>query len=129
MVERWRHTYDVFPDNARTQPFASGATCAYPALDLQIENRTDATYRLGLHVGETHLDGAWTSHRAPRHTYRIYEAAHVMTTEAPGVYMRHNIIRRAVLDQDGAEVGDELVTENRAQMMYAPFLPPGRGTN
>ena len=64
-----------------------------------------------------------------RHTYRIYEAAHVMTTEAPGVYLRHNIIRRAVLDQDGAEVGDELVTENHAQMMYAPFLPPGRGTN
>lgn len=21
VVERWRHTYDVFPDNARTQPF------------------------------------------------------------------------------------------------------------
>lgn len=42
VVERWRHTYDVFPDNNRTQPFASGATCAYPALDLQIENRTDA---------------------------------------------------------------------------------------
>ena len=26
VVERWRHTYDVFPDAGRTQPFASGAT-------------------------------------------------------------------------------------------------------
>jgi hypothetical protein len=29
VVERWRHGFDVFPDAGRTQPFASGATCAY----------------------------------------------------------------------------------------------------
>src|SRR5690606_11218439 len=27
VVERWRHSYDVFPDEGRTQPFGSGATC------------------------------------------------------------------------------------------------------
>lgn len=124
VVERWRHTYDVFPDNHRTQPFASGATCAYPALDLQIENRTDVCFRLGLSVGETHLSGEWRSDREPRHTYRVYEAAHVITTEGPGIHMRRNIIRRKVIDRNGVEVGDELVSENHAQMMYEPFLPP-----
>ncbi|MBK6886913.1 MAG: VanW family protein [Tetrasphaera sp.] len=124
VVERWRHTYDVFPDNNRTQPFASGATCAYPSLDLQIENRTDAAFRLGVTVGETHLSGAWTSDRRPRHTYRVYEAAHVITTEGPGIHMRRNIIRRRVIDAHGVEIGDELVSENHAQMMYEPFLPP-----
>lgn len=124
VVERWRHTYDVFPDNNRTQPFASGATCAYPALDLQIENRTDARFRLGLSVGEQNLSGEWRSDREPRHTYRVYEAVHVITTEGPGVHMRRNIIRRTVIDRDGVEVGDELVSENHAQMMYEPFLPP-----
>ncbi|HNQ05779.1 MAG TPA: VanW family protein [Tetrasphaera sp.] len=123
VVERWRHTYDVFPDNARTQPFASGATCAYPALDLQIENRTDAAYRLSLSVGQTHLVGAWSSDRAPTQAYRIYEAMHVITNEAPAIYMRRNIIRRKVLNLEGVEIGDELVTENHAQMMYEPFLP------
>ncbi|MEI2776807.1 MAG: VanW family protein [Tetrasphaera sp.] len=124
VVERWRHTYDVFPDNNRTQPFASGATCAYPALDLQIENRTDATFRLGLSVGESDLSGEWRSNREPRHTYQVYEAVHVITTEGPGIYMRRNIIRRHVIDRDGIEIGDELVSENHAQMMYEPFLPP-----
>lgn len=124
VVERWRHTYDVFPDNARTQPFASGATCAYPALDLQVENRTDAAYRLSLSVGETHLLGAWSSNQAPARTYRVYEALHVITNDAPAVYMRRNIIRRKVIDLAGAEVGDELVSENHARMMYEPFLPP-----
>ena len=124
VVERWRHTYDVFPDNARTQPFASGATCAYPALDLQIENRTATAYRLSLTVGESHLSGAWSSDRPVRESYRLYEAVHVITTDGPGVYMRRNVIRRKVLDLDGAELGDELVSENHAQMMYEPFLPP-----
>ncbi len=57
VVERWRHTYDVFPDNGRTQPFGSGATCSWPVLDLQIENRTAATFRLSLTVEQTHLVG------------------------------------------------------------------------
>lgn len=29
-----------------------------------------------------------------------------------------------MIDRDGVEVGDELVSENHAQMMYEPFLPP-----
>ncbi|MCA0291114.1 MAG: VanW family protein [Actinobacteria bacterium] len=124
VVERWRHTYDVFPDNNRTQPFASGATCAYPALDLQIENRTAAAYRLSLSVGETHLVGAWSSDLPPREHYRIYEAAHVITNDAPGVYTRRNIVRRKVIGPDGVETADELACENHAQMMYEPFLPP-----
>ena len=38
VVERWRHSYDVFPDAERTQPFGSGATVAYNHIDLQIRN-------------------------------------------------------------------------------------------
>ena len=41
VTERWRHGYDVFPDSNRTQPFGSGATCAYPHRDLMIRNDTD----------------------------------------------------------------------------------------
>ena len=48
----------------------------------------------------------------------------MITTEGPGIYMRRNIIRRKVVDLDGIEIGDELVSENHAQMMYEPFLLP-----
>ena len=43
--ERYRHSHDVFPDSGRTQPFGSGATCAYPHRDLMITNDTDRTFR------------------------------------------------------------------------------------
>ena len=127
VVERWRHSYDVFPDAGRTQPFGSGATCAWPVLDLQVANRTAATFRLALGLNDTHLEGAWTSDRPMPHRYEIYEAQHVVTNDAPGVFQRHNVLRRRVLDLAGLETGDELVTANQALLMYQPFLEAGRG--
>jgi len=125
VVERWRHTYDVFPDAGRTVPFASGATCAWPSLDLQIENRTTAAYRLGLRVTDTHLHGEWRCDTEPSRSYEVYEAAHEMTTDLPGRFVRRNLLRRKVFDSTGAQVDDEFVVENHALMMYPPFLSAG----
>lgn len=122
VVERWRHSYDVFPDNGRTVPFASGATCAYPSLDLQVENRTTSSYRLALRVGAADLEGAWTVDHPPARTYRVYEAAHLITNDGPGVHFRRNVLRRTVHDRSGAVVDDELVALNHARMRYDPVL-------
>lgn len=48
VTERWRHSYDVFPDVNRTIPFACGATLAYNYLDLQLRNDTDMTFKINL---------------------------------------------------------------------------------
>jgi vancomycin resistance protein VanW len=63
VVERYRHSHDVFPDADRTQPFGSGATCAYPHRDLMIRNDTDQPFQLCLQVGETCLEGQWRAAR------------------------------------------------------------------
>ncbi|MBC7265427.1 MAG: VanW family protein [Coriobacteriia bacterium] len=122
VVERWRHSYDVFPDAGRTQPFGSGATVAWPMLDLQIENRTSVPYQLSIAVTDTHLVGAWTAPEPAPARYRIEERGHRITHEGPGVYVRHNELWREAAYPDGrTEV--ELVAVNDARMMYAPFLP------
>lgn len=126
VVERWRHSYDVFPDAARTQPFGSGATCAWPALDLQIENRTGASYRLSLAVTGTELVGEWTCTEAFPGAFEVYEQAHLITHEGPGTYVRHNRLWRRELDAGGRVVSDAPLTENHALLMYEPFL--GEGT-
>ncbi|MBD2759082.1 VanW family protein [Yimella sp. cx-573] len=125
ITERWRHGYDVFPDSNRTLPFASGATCAWPALDLQICNDTSHTWRLVLNVGRIDLEGAWQCDAAPTRKYRVYEANHVITNDAPGVYMRRNILRRKAFDVAGVELFDEMVCHNHARMMYDPLLGAG----
>jgi len=122
VVERWRHSYDVFPDSSRTQPFGSGATCAWPALDLQIVNPTAATFRLAVEVGDEYLTGTWTSDIEPPARYAIEERSHRITHEGPGVYVRHNELWR--LESEGGFTTERLIAANHALMMYEPFLQP-----
>lgn len=123
VVERWRHSYDVFPDQERTQPFGSGATCAWPTLDLQIANDTDNNYVLSIWVTDTELHGAWTSDRPVRFGYRIEERAHRIMHAAPGLYVRHNELWRIATDRRSGLECEHLIAVNDARMMYAPFLP------
>lgn len=128
VTERHRHSYDVFPDEHRTQPFGSGATCAYNYLDLQMKNNTEHTYQLNLHLDDTHLHGEWRCEAEQMYRYEVYEADHVISLEPWGGYIRSNIIRRKVLTRSGALAADEAVAENHALMMYSPLLDPPGGT-
>lgn len=127
ITERWRHSYDVFPDQNRTQPFGSGATCAWPSLDLQVVNPTRTRFRLTLEVTETELVGRWWADRPVALTYEVYEAAHLIEPRVDGVFVRRNMLRRRTLDPDGVEVVDEVVAVNEALMRYRPYLPAGPG--
>lgn len=129
VTERYRHSYDVFPDSRRSQPFGSGATCAYNYLDLQIKNETSYRYQLVVYVTDTHLVGEWRSSQQPLHTYEIYEKEHWITSEYWGGHVRHNIIHRKTYNRDGECIRDEPITENHAIMMYEPLLPAGNEGN
>lgn len=126
--ERHRHSYDVFPDEQRTQPFGSGATCAYNYLDLQLLNNTEHTFQLKLWLDDTHLHGEWRCDGRQLYTYEVYEADHVIRLEPWGGYIRSNRIRRRLLSRSGEVAGDEAVAENHALMMYSPLLYPPAGS-
>ena len=122
VVERYRHSYDVFPDCGRTQPFGSGATCVYPYRDLMIRNDTQTTFRLHVTVGGKFLEGEWRADRRPEYSYRVVERDHCMQSEYWGGYSRHNKLYREVYDAEGRCVDVQYVTRNDALMMYSPFL-------
>lgn len=124
IVERWRHSYDVFPDANRVLPFGSGATCSYPNIDLEIKNDTSQTYQLRVRFTETDLLGEWRSDTAPLSHYEIVEKAHRIEHEPNGAYTRHNEIWQQRFSlADGKLLDERLVTTNRALMMYPPLLP------
>lgn len=122
VVERYRHSFDVFPDSNRTQPFGSGATCVYNYRDLVIRNDTSTPFQLVIEVGEEYLIGEWRCKDKPLYTYKVYEADHKMKSEFWGGYSRHNILYRKKYDIEGLEIDDEFITENHALMMYSPFI-------
>ncbi|TCT15298.1 vancomycin resistance protein VanW [Natranaerovirga pectinivora] len=125
VIERYRHSYDIFPDSKRTQPFGSGATCVYNYRDLQIYNNTNDTYQLNLKITDNELIGEWKTNTKPYCTYEVYEKEHIITQEYWGDYFRHNIIYRKCIDQNGELLEDEYIAENHAIMMYQPFLSDG----
>jgi len=122
VTERHRHSYDVFPDSGRTQPFGSGATCSYNYLDLMIRNDTEQPFQLYVEVNDHDLMGCWKSDRPVPYQYEIYEKDHRMDFEYWGGYSRHNILFRKVFDGNNQLIKDEYVVENHALMMYQPFL-------
>lgn len=128
VVERYRHSHDVFPDSNRTQPFGSGATCAYPHRDLMIRNDTDQPFQLCVRVGEKNLEGEWRAVTKPAAVYRIVEKDCRMDQAAWGGYVRHNALWREVYRQFGELEREEFLFANDAIMMYNPLLPPCPGT-
>ena len=122
VVERYRHSHDVFPDAGRTQPFGSGATCAYPHRDLMIRNDTDQTFQLHVWVGEEMLEGMWLAERPAGVRYEIQERNARMDQAALGGYIRHNELFRLIYDRSGALIREEFLFANDAIMMYSPLL-------
>lgn len=122
IVERHRHSYDVFPDAQRTQPFGSGATCVYNYRDLQIVNNTEEDYQVVLEIDEEHLSGKLYASREKYLNYEVYESSHKISLEPWGGYLRHNTISRRVYDLSNNMLEDHYICENHALMMYAPLL-------
>jgi len=120
--ERYRHSYDVFPDAERTQPFGSGATCVYNYRDLQIYNGTDTTFQLQVRLTDTHLTGQWRSGYKQVFSYEVYERNHCFKPFFTGGYLRCNELYRRKHTTDGTVAGDEFITSNEALMLYPPFL-------
>ncbi|EMJ89259.1 VanW family protein [Leptospira meyeri] len=121
--ERWRHSFDIFPDSERTLPFGSGATLSYNYIDLQIKNTTKQPFVLHLWIEDDLLKGEWLSDVEIPFVYQVYESYHGFHAEPWGGYTRRNTIRRKKIFKYTKEIlEDELVTENIAWMMYEPLL-------
>lgn len=122
IVERYRHSYDVFPDSNRTQPFGSGATCVYNYRDLQIYNDTEEAFQLTVYIKDEYLVGKWLTVNEGNLKYEVYEKDHYIKQEFWGGYSRNNILQRKIFSRSGEFLKDEYLTENHAIMMYQPFL-------
>ncbi|TGM87278.1 VanW family protein [Leptospira bouyouniensis] len=128
--ERWRHSFDIFPDSNRTLPFGSGATLSYNYIDLQIQNTTKQPFVLHIWIRNDHLNGEWRTDREIPYSYSVYESYHAFHAEPYGGYTRRNTIRRKVFLKSTKEiVDDQLVTENIAWMMYEPLLESDQRKN
>lgn len=122
IVERWRHSYDVFPDINRKIPFACGATLSYNYIDLQAVNNTEKSFSIHLWLDAEYLHGEIKSDKELHCTYQVYETDHQIKQQFWGAYTRHNKIWRKIYNKRDQVEHIELLAENHAIMMYNPLL-------
>lgn len=125
VAERFRHSYDIFPDSNRSLPFGSGATCVYNYRDLMIKNNTENIYLLKVWIENDRLYGQWRCNKPIETRYEVFQKDHWITCEIGNHYVRHNTIyRKTFIQKNGKEElqNEELITENHALMMYEPLI-------
>ena len=120
IVERHRHTLDLFPDADRRVPFGCGATVFYNWADLRFANPLDVPVALRLAIEADQLVGEL---RAPTDVdlrAEVYEVDHRFF-EQGGAWSRENRIRRRIVrPSDGALLVDHEVGHNLARCAYEP---------
>jgi vancomycin resistance protein VanW len=120
IVERHRHTLDLFPDADRRVPFGCGATVFYNWADLRIANPLDAAVALRLFIADGQLVGELRTAEPLDLRAEVYEVDHRFF-ERDGAWWRENRIRRRIVRaSDGALLVDHEIAHNLARCAYEP---------
>ncbi len=122
ITERYRHSYDVFPDYKRKVPFWTWATCYFPFLDLEVKNNTQNQYQIILFLKGWYLHWKILSDNNMLYKYEIIEKNHKILHLNKWIYTRHNEIYRKKISLNWELLWEEFITENNAFMMYNPII-------
>lgn len=120
VTQRYRHSFDAFPDSGRTLPFGSGATLFYNYIDLQLFNPTDQPIQIRTWVTDDHLKGAMLTTKPWQETYSVLERDHQFLTDGTKFYRANKLIREVRSRETGQFLREEPVCENFCEMKYTP---------
>jgi vancomycin resistance protein VanW len=122
VTERYRHSFDPFPDSGRVLPFASGATIFYNYVDLQFRNDTQQTFEIVVWLDETFLQGEIRSDQPLPETYKVVERNHrFLKSTKDGKHYRSNELYKLTLERaTGKFMREELISKNFCEMKYEP---------
>lgn len=120
VTERSTHSYDPFPDQARSLPYGTGCSVFYNYVDFQLYNPTALTFQLRLRLCARFLTGELRASAPLPHSYTIIERDHRFTKEGEHHYRQNSLHRRIFARRPGQLLGEELIKHNRVRVMYTP---------
>lgn len=116
IVERHRHSFDMFPDANRTVPFGIGATVFYNYVDLRFRNTLPFAVMLRAGVTDTHVFAELRSAEPLPFSCRLVETDHRFVKRDDGFVYRCN---KLWIDKevDGSSTRS-LLYENDCRVLY-----------
>lgn len=116
VIERHRHSYDIFPDSGRVLPFASGATIFYNYVDLRVKNTLSHPIQIKLWTNDKYLKGQIRSDIIIPEKFHVYEKFHSFVSNKSNLF-RYNLIHREKKIA-WKVLKDEKVLENFSPVKY-----------
>jgi vancomycin resistance protein VanW len=115
IVERHRHSLDLFPDADRTAPFGCGATVFYNYVDLRLRNTLDFPLLLEAAVEPPLCRAAIRSASPMPFLCRMVETDHEFVKVSGSIRRRNKLWREY---NDGSRVRRELLCDNDCRVVY-----------
>ena len=117
IVERHRHSFDLFPDADRTVPFGFGATVFYNHVDFQFRNTLDQPMLIHAWVEGGHLHGQIRLGKCPGWRMRVVETGHRFFRQDGHIYRENHLWKQRVR-MDGTEHERIALFSTKAQVLY-----------
>ncbi|PID34796.1 MAG: vancomycin resistance protein [candidate division SR1 bacterium] len=117
ILERHRHSFDIFPDSGRVLPFGSGATVFYNYVDLKIKNTLNYPIQIKLRTTENHLKGQLRSDFPKTEKIHISEDVHTFI-KYQEKRRRYNIISKTITNNKTKTTEKILLIENICPIQY-----------
>jgi len=117
IVERHRHSFDLFPDTDRTVPFGFGATVFYNHVDFQFRNPLDQSLLLRTWLDGLSLRGEIRLGADPGWRIRVIEDGHRFFRENGEIHRENRLLRQRV-DERGESEPAIFLLANKARVLY-----------
>lgn len=119
-LERRHHSKDVFPDNNRSVPFASGATVFFNLIDLKIKNTYSFPLKLNLRTTDTQLRGSLDVPISLNYFVKLEEkkSFFVKSTKTKKIYRCNKLNRVFYKKNTKNKIKEEDLWINVAEVMY-----------
>lgn len=117
IVERHRHSFDLFRDVERTVPFGCGATVFYNYVDFQFRNTLALPVMLIVKVEPPRLTAEVRAPQPLPFTVRLIETDHRFFRRDAQVF-RANRIWKEIEPRDGGAPVRELLMANECRVLY-----------
>jgi vancomycin resistance protein VanW len=117
IVERHRHSFDLFPDVDRTAPFGFGATVFYNHVDFQFRNTLARPVLLHTWIEDRQLHGQARMPECPGWRMRVVETGHRFCREGSDVFRENQLWKQRILS-DGTEQPRVPLFTTKAKVLY-----------
>ena len=125
VTELHHHSDALFPDVKRREPFGTGTSISYKALDYRFKNTTEYPIQIRVWLDDTFLYGEIRSTVPLNKKYQIVEEDNHYAKDEKGVFYRNSKVYRIITDKEtDKEIKKELILNNHSKVMYDYSLIP-----